>query len=132
MRTIALCLAALLGLPAVASAQVDIRINLPVVLPPLVVVSPGVQVVPEAEDEVFFTNGWYWVRRDGDWYRSRTHRSGWVVVPVRSVPPRLVSLPPGKYKHWKAEKEAAKAERKHRKDHDDDRGHGKHKKHGKH
>ncbi len=139
MRTIALCLAALIGLPALAGAQVfaDIRINLPAVLPPLVVVSPGVQVVPEFEEEVFVSDGWYWVRRDGGWYRSRSHRGGWVVVPVRSVPQRLAALPPGKYKHWKAEKEAAKAERKAAKaerkaERDDDRGHGKHGKHGRH
>ncbi len=134
MRTLALCLAALIGLPAVAEAQVSagIHINLPVVLPPLVVVSPGVQVVPEFEEEVFFSDGFYWVRRDAGWYRSRSHRGGWVVIPVRSVPPRLVSLPPGQYRHWKAEKAAAKAERKAARERDRDEGHGKHKKHGKH
>src|SRR5512142_2374847 len=114
MRTIALCLAALLGLPGVAAAQasVDIHFNLPVVLPRMVVVSPGVQVVPEVQEEVFFSDGWYWVRRDDYWYRSRSHRGGWVVGPARGVPPRLSALPPGRYRNWKAEKEAAKEERK--------------------
>jgi hypothetical protein len=136
MRTIALTLAALIGLPAVASAQasVDIHFDLPVVLPRLVVVSPGVQVVPEVREEVFFHDGWYWVRRDEYWYRSRNHRGGWVLVPVRQVPPRLVSVgPPGHFRNWKAEKEERKAERKAWKeaqkerrhdDRDDDRGHG--------
>lgn len=139
MRTIALTLAALIGLPSVASAQasVDIHFDLPVVLPRLVVVSPGVQVVPEVREEVFFHDGWYWVRRDDFWYRSRHHRGGWVVVPGRQVPSRLVAVgPPGHYRNWKAEKEERKAERKAWKEarkerrhddrggHDDDRGHG--------
>ena len=115
MRTTALFLAALLGLPSLAAAQasVDIHFDIPAVLPRLVVVSPGVQVVPECREEVFFHDGWYWVRRDSYWYRSRDHRGGWVVVPGRQVPPRLVGLsPPGHYRNWKAEKEMAKEERK--------------------
>jgi hypothetical protein len=141
MRTIALCVAALIGLPGASSAQapmVDIRVNLPMVLPRMVVVSPGVQVVPEVQEEVFFHDGWYWCRRDAYWYRSRNHRGGWMLVPSRSVPPRLVALPPpGHYRNWKAEKEHEKAERKAAKRaekqrereereerHDHDRGHG--------
>ena len=114
MRTIALALAVLLGLPALARAQaaVDIRVNLPAILPPLVVVQPGVQVVPEVQEEVFFHDGYYWVRRDGRWYRSPDHRRGWVVVPARRVPAPIVALPPGRYRHWKAEKEAMKEQRK--------------------
>lgn len=134
MRTIALCITALLGLPAVASAQpsVDIHIELPVVLPRLVVVSPGVQVVPEVHEEVFFHDGWYWVRRDAYWYRSRNHRGGWVLVPSRTVPRSLSGVPPGKYRNWKAEKEAEKAERKAAKRAQKDHGHDDHDDHGKH
>src|SRR6266545_5132692 len=111
MRTIALALAALIGLPALAQAQasVDVHFNLPTVLPPLVVVSPGVQVVPGVEEEVFYTGGFYWVRRDGGWYRSRSHRGGWLMVPGHGVPARLAQVPPGKYRNWKAEKAAEKA-----------------------
>jgi hypothetical protein len=113
MRTIALALASALALPALARAQsVDIHVNLPAVLPPMVVVQPGVQVVPEVQEEVFFHDGWYWVRRDQRWYRARDHRGGWVLVPERRVPPRLIGIPPGHYRNWKAEKEMAKAERK--------------------
>jgi hypothetical protein len=114
MRTIALCIAALIGFPGAAGAQtrVDVHFDLPVILPAPVVVSPGVQVIPEVREEVFFHDGWYWVRRDEVWYRSRTHRSGWMMVPPPRVPPRLVALPPGKYRNWRAEKEERKAERK--------------------
>lgn len=131
----AVILAALLG-PAAASAQasasVELRVDLPVVLPKLVVVSPGIQVVPEVSEEVFFHGGYYWVRRDAHWWRSRSHRSGWVLVRPDHVPPGLSRIPPGQYKHWKpskAEKDERKAEkrerkehRKHEKEHD---GHGK-------
>ena len=144
MRTTALCLAALIGLPAVATAQqpsaahVGIHFDIPVVLPRLVVVAPGIQVVPQVREEVFFHEGWYWVRRDAVWYRSRDHRGGWVLVPGPAVPTRFGALPPpGHYRNWKAEKAAAKAERKaakraekyerrhddHDHDHDHDRDH---------
>ena len=115
MRTTALFLAALLGLPGIAAAQASVYIHfdIPAVLPRLVVVSPGVQVVPECREEVFFHDGWYWVRRDNYWYRSRNHRGGWVVVPGRQVPPRLVGLPPpGHYRNWKAEKAERRAEKR--------------------
>ncbi len=114
MRTIALALAAFLGLPATAAAQVavDIHFDLPAVLPPPVVVQPGVQVVPEVREEASVYNGGYYVRRDGAWYRSRDYRRGWVVVPGPRVPPRLASIPPGHYRNWKREKEMEKAERK--------------------
>jgi len=107
--------------PAASAAQVrataGIQIDLPVVLPPLVVVTPGVQVVQDFDEEVFFTGGHYWVRRDGGWYRSPNHRGRWVLVPPPAAPARLVKLPPGHYKRWKP----AKAEK-----HRDDRGHPDH------
>jgi hypothetical protein len=106
MRKIALL--AFLLLPGLAAAQVSasaqVRIDLPVVLPALVVVSPGIQVVPEIENEVFYTNGYYWCRHGGSWVRSKSHRGGWVVVAPASVPPGLAKMPPGKYKMWKPAK----------------------------
>ena len=65
------------------------------------VVSEGVQVVPDYEEEVFYTDGWYWCRQNGYWYRTRNHRGGWVVVERGYVPATLVRIPPGKYKHHK-------------------------------
>ncbi len=101
---LSIVLAGALAAPAIATAQasVDVHFDLPVVLPRLVVVSPGIQVVPDMDREVFFVDGWYWVRNDGGWVRSRDHRGGWVVVPGRRVPPGLARIPPGRYKHWKA------------------------------
>jgi hypothetical protein len=114
MRTNArsIALAAVLFLPSAAAAQasatatasMNLRLDLPLVLPQLVVVTPGVQVVPDVEHEVFLVDGFYWARHGDGWYRSRSHRGGWVLVPARGVPAKLTSLPPGKYKRWKGEK----------------------------
>ena len=108
MRKLTLALAGALLLPAIAEAQIrasaGLSIDLPVVLPQLVVVQPGIRVVPECDHEVFYTNGYYWVREDDVWYRSRSHRGGWVVAPMRRVPAALVKVPPGHYKRWKPAK----------------------------
>jgi hypothetical protein len=89
--------------PAVAAAQVNVQVVLPTLRfetpPPLVVVSPGVQVVPDYDEEVFVSDGWYWYRANGYWYRARDYRGGWVVVDRQYVPQRLTRFPPGHYKH---------------------------------
>jgi hypothetical protein len=98
-----LTLAAALLAPALALAQasVQLRLDLPVVMPQLVVVQPGIQVVPNVEEEVFFTSGWYWVRQDGGWYRSHSPRGGgWYYVQPERVPHGLVKIPPGHYRRW--------------------------------
>ncbi len=101
-------LASMILAPGAASAQasVDVRVNLPFVLPRLVVVSPGIEVVPDVDYEVFHADGWYWVRQDGGWYRSRSHHGGWVAVPRQGVPPGLARIPPGHYRKWKPAKAA--------------------------
>ncbi len=109
---------ALFALPSVSEAQVGVQIHIALpAAPPLVVVQPGIQVVEDFDEEVFYTGGWYWVRRDNGWYRARSPRAGFVYIQPRLVPVGLVRLPPGQYKHWrKAEhkewKEHEKAERK--------------------
>src|SRR5512145_1519273 len=127
----ALLVAALLS-PALASAQVQasasFSIDLPVVLPQLVIIEPGIRVVPDVDVEVFQVNGFYWTQREGRWYRSRHHRDGWVQMD-RGVPPGLRRMPPGKYKRWKVAPAARRDDRGDR-DRHDDRG-GKHKGGGK-
>ncbi len=123
----------LFAFPAVSKAQVgvQIQIGLPV-SPTLVVVQPGIQVVEDFDEEVFFTGGYYWLRRDNGWYRAPSPRARFVFVEPRRVPVGLVRLPPGQYKHWrkaehKAWKEQEKAERKEMKEQDKaERKHGKH------
>ncbi len=106
---------------AVAQVNLQVQIGLPTIrfetAPVLVEVSPGVQVVPEYEQEVFFVDGWYWHRSGPNWYRTQDHRGGWVVVQRREVPPTLVRIPRGKYKHYKA-----RGPHGHEHGHDNDQG----------
>jgi len=119
MRKIGLALLLAASLcPALASAQVDLQIHLGLpVAPPLVVVQPGIQVVPAFEEEVFFHRGWYWARRGPSWYRARSPQVAFAYVEPRLVPAPLVRLPPGHYRQYRAGerhawKEQEKAERK--------------------
>jgi hypothetical protein len=118
MKRLALVFAlALSTVPAAAGAQVGVHIDVGLpVAPPLVVVQPGVQVVEDWNEEVFFTRGYYWVQRDGYWYRARGPRAHFVYVEPRYVPAAIVRMPPGHYKHW--HKAQAKAERKAWKEHE--------------
>ena len=117
--TLSIALAGALSFPAAAAAQglhAEINLQLPTVIPPMVVIQPGVQVIPEIGHEVFFVDGAYYARQGGGWYRAPSpHAARWVGVPVQAVPVALVKIPPGHYKNWKpskAEKAAAKAEKK--------------------
>ena len=90
--------------PALASAQIQasasFTLDLPVIIPPLVVIQPGIRVVPDVDVEVFQVDGAYWTQRDGSWYRSSNPRAGWVHHP-RGYPPGLTKFKPGQYKRWK-------------------------------
>ena len=133
--------AALLLAPS-AEAQVTVTFSLPTVRfeapPPLVVVSPGIQVVEDYDEEVYYVNNYYWVRRDDHWFRTRDYRGNWVVV-NRGVPTRLVRVEPGRYRHYKQVK-AVKYEKVERREraHEGNNGggngggHGGGKHHGKH
>ena len=46
--------------------------------PDLVYVSPGVQVVADYDEPVFYTDGFYWRYYGGTWYRSSHYANGWV------------------------------------------------------
>lgn len=135
-------------LPAAASAQIDLRIRVPMPpTPPLVVVTPGIQVVEDHDEEVFYTGGFYWVRRSDRWYRARRPNAEFAYVERRSVPPTLVKMTPGHYRRYRrAEHRAHKVQHKeHRKEHREERKehrkeqrehhkkhHKEHKHHGKH
>ena len=107
-RLLSFLLAVAFLAPAAARAQVGVNIQLGLpAAPPMVVVQPGVQVVENYDEEVFYTGGWYWVRRDGRWWRARQPRAAFVYVEPRRVPPAIVRLPPGQYRHWNHEKHQA-------------------------
>ena len=70
----------------VGGGQATVTLGLPAVLPPLVVVQPGVSIVSDLDYEVFYADGYYWTRHEGGWVRTRDHRAGWTRVEPRYVP----------------------------------------------
>jgi len=46
--------------------------------PDLVTVSPGVQVIADYDEPIFYTDGFYWRYYGGVWYRSTVYTGGWV------------------------------------------------------
>ena len=127
----ALALSASLFSPrAFAGASISVNIGFPAP-PPLVVVSPGVQVVEDSDEEIFFNDGYYWVERDGGWYRTRDYRGHWVVVERAHVPVFIAEHERGHYKHWKHEEHEERKEEKHSEKHEKHEEHQE-KKHGKH
>ena len=46
--------------------------------PDLVTVSPGVQVIADYDEPIFYSDGFYWRYYGGIWYRSNYYTGGWV------------------------------------------------------
>jgi hypothetical protein len=46
--------------------------------PDLVTVSPGVQVIADYDEPIFYSDGLYWRYYGGVWYRSNVYNGGWV------------------------------------------------------
>jgi hypothetical protein len=59
-------------------------------MPDMAYVSPGVQVIADYDEPVFYTDGYYWrYDSNGTWYRSHTWNGGWVYA---SAPRPLLSI----------------------------------------
>ncbi len=54
--------------------------------PDLVYVSPGVQVIADYDEPIFYSDNYYWRHDGGTWYRSSYYTGGW----VHARPPRAV------------------------------------------
>jgi hypothetical protein len=46
--------------------------------PDLVYAGPGVQVIADYDEPIFFSDGFYWRSSGGYWYRSHDYHRGWV------------------------------------------------------
>jgi len=99
MKKLLLLILAILLFPSIAHAQVVIRFGW-AAPPPVVEVSPGVQIVEDAGDEIFFTGGHYWVQREGRWYWASDYREHWVRA-RGPVPGFLRTYHHGDYLHWR-------------------------------
>ncbi|MBX3156680.1 MAG: hypothetical protein KF773_11810 [Deltaproteobacteria bacterium] len=70
------------------------------VQPDLVYVSPGVQVIADYDDSIFYSDGFYWRFSGGYWHRSSYHNRGWAVY--RTPPSRIVSIrEPARYHRYR-------------------------------
>ena len=70
--------------------------------PQLVEVKPGVWVVADYDQPVFYANDVYWRYDNGVWYRS-SYLGGWTAVSVDVVPrPVVVIDRPARYRRYRA------------------------------
>jgi hypothetical protein len=90
-----LCLAG-----SACTVQGQVRSSAYVSTPELVLVEPGVYVVADYSQPVFYTDGYYWLYRDGYWLRSYTYSGSW--VRVRGVPYHVRRIhQPRRYVHYR-------------------------------
>lgn len=67
--------------------------------PQLVYVEPGIQVVVDWHEPVFYTDSYYWRYEGNVWYRSRVATGGWVRF---DAPPHLLRIErPQQYVHYR-------------------------------
>lgn len=92
----------LLALEGTQGARADVRVNInlgppPIVVaePPEVVLIPGSRVyfAPHPEIDIFFYNSYWWSPRGDRWYRARAYNGPWVVVERRFVPVPVFRIP---------------------------------------
>ncbi|HSD87513.1 MAG TPA: hypothetical protein VLB44_08355 [Kofleriaceae bacterium] len=68
----------------------------------LVELSPGVQVIADYDEPVFYSESYYWRYDNGVWYRSPYHSRGWVRVQTVPVAIRQIDQP-RRYVHYHAQ-----------------------------
>jgi hypothetical protein len=89
--------AAGMGCTATGSA----RYSASATMPSMVYISPGVQVIEDYDEPVFYTSNVYWRFNGGIWYRSGTYTGGW--VRVATPPATIVRIQrPSMYVHYRA------------------------------
>ena len=68
--------------------------------PDLVEVAPGVQVIADYDEPMFFADGAYWWFFDDAWYRSGDYTTGWIYV---ATPPLVITSihAPHLYRHYR-------------------------------
>lgn len=93
--------------PPIVTVGVGVNADVPppqeevVVQPDLVEVSPGVQVIADYDEPVFWSNNFYWRYDGGVWYSSRDYRGGgWRIE--SNVPMGIRGIDcPGYYAHYR-------------------------------
>lgn len=71
--------------------------------PELIEISPGVQVVADADEPLFYAHGAYWLHRDGYWFTSSNYFRGFARVDFAMVPQQLRTIErPEAYAHYQS------------------------------
>jgi hypothetical protein len=91
---------ALAGCMASGTTDLQYSGGVAVSTPDLVEVSPGVQVVADYDDSVFYSDGYYWRYDGGGWYRSNNYAGGFVYW---DAPPQAIITinDPYHYRHYR-------------------------------
>ena len=68
--------------------------------PDLVVAAPGVRVIADYDEPIFFADGFYWWFYEGLWYRAGSYTDGWVYV--ASPPVVIINIrEPWRFRHYR-------------------------------
>jgi hypothetical protein len=69
--------------------------------PELVEAEPGLQVIADYPEPIFFVDGFYYHQSGGRWYRARDYHRGWETA-RGGVPSRLSRVEhPERYRHYR-------------------------------
>lgn len=60
------------------TGSAHVRGSASVSAPRLILIQPGVQVVADHREPIFYADGYYWRSSGNVWYRSSFHTRGWV------------------------------------------------------
>jgi len=95
MRTLhsVLFASVLTAIGCTGSAQVHTEGDVAYTQPALVEVEPGVQVVADYDEPVFYSDNMYWRYEGGVWYQSRYHNRAWARVDAPPVAVRHIERP---------------------------------------
>ena len=61
--------------------------------PDMAYVAPGVHVIANYDEPIFYADGYYWYNSNGYWYRSPRYTGGWVYVDRPSYRVARISNP---------------------------------------
>jgi hypothetical protein len=101
MRSIisAVVLTALLGAGCAARVGYSATVSSDGYGPDLVYVAPGVQVIADFDEPIFYADGLYWRFYAGTWYRSSQYTGGWAYA---TPPPVVLRIErPHTYVHYR-------------------------------
>lgn len=76
--------------------------------PALVYAAPGVQVIADYDEPIFFVDGFYWRNDGSSWYRSSYYTGGWAYAPPPQAVLRIER--PREYVHYRPQGYRARAQ----------------------